>query len=203
MRACRVIFAIKPLILLLIESILHHVSLSEEEKKRLPAFFEPLKTKRRQYLLREGEVCRHEFFILKGCCRQYETDAAGKENVLQFSVEGWWMTDMDSLLSEMPSMFNIDVLESGMVLRIGKQQLEKLFKEIPAVERYYRIISQRSHAALQRRVLFLQKPAIERYQEFVSRYPFFEKRLPQHQVAAYLGITPESLSRLRSKIAKA
>ena len=113
------------------------------------------------------------------------------------------MTDMDSLLSEMPSMFNIDVLESGMVLRIGKQQLEKLFKEIPAVERYYRIISQRSHAALQRRVLFLQKPAIERYQEFVSRYPFLEKRLPQHQVAAYLGITPESLSRLRSKIAKA
>lgn len=188
--------------MLLVESILRHVFLTEEEKTKLPAFFEPLKTKRRQYLLREGEVCRHEFFIVKGCCRQYETDAAGRENVLQFSVEGWWMTDMDSLLSGEPSMFNIDVLESGMVWRIDKQQLESLFAEIPAAERYYRIISQRSHAAVQRRILFLQKPAIERYQEFVRRYPFLEKRLPQRQVAAYLGITPESLSRLRNKITK-
>jgi CRP-like cAMP-binding protein len=187
---------------LLIESILKHVPLTEKEKKRIPDFFESVKIRRHQYLLQEGQVCRYEFFILKGCCRQYEADAEGKENVLQFSIEGWWITDLDSMLTEKPSLFNIDVLEAGEVLQIDKQQLDKLFNEIPAVERYYRIISQKAFIALQRRILFLQKPAIDRYLEFTHRYPFLETRLPQHQIAAYLGITRESLSRLRNKIAK-
>ncbi|MFX1707341.1 Crp/Fnr family transcriptional regulator [Chitinophaga sp. CC14] len=187
---------------LLTDSILQHVPLRDADIKRIPGYFESVRTRRRQFLLREGDVCRHEFFVLKGCCRQYEKDATGKENVLQFSVEGWWITDLDSMLSGQPSLFNIDVLEGGEVLRITRQQLEQLFNDIPAVERYYRIISQRGYIALQRRILSLQKPAIERYRGFVSRYPFLETRLPQHQVAAYLGITPESLSRLRRKIAK-
>jgi CRP-like cAMP-binding protein len=187
---------------LLTDSILKHVPLTAEDIARIPAYFESVKTRRHQYLLREGDICRYEFFVLKGCCRQYEVDTAGKENVLQFSVEGWWITDLDSLLHEKPSLFNIDVLESGEILQINKQQLYQLFADIPAVAQYYHIISQRSSAALQRRILFLQKPAMERYQEFVSRYPFLETRLPQHQVAAYLGITKESLSRLRHKIAR-
>lgn len=187
---------------LLIDSILKHVPLTADDITRIPACFESVKTHRHQYLLREGDICRYEFFVLKGCCRQYELDATGKENVVQFSVEGWWMTDLDSLLQEKPSLFNIDVLESGEILQINKQQLYQLFQDIPAVAQYYHIISQRSSAALQRRVLFLQKPAMERYQEFVSRYPFLETRLAQHQIAAYLGITKESLSRLRHKIAR-
>lgn len=187
---------------LLTDSILQHVPLRDADIKRIPGYFESVRTRRRQFLLREGDVCRYEFFVLKGCCRQYEKDATGKENVLQFSVEGWWITDLDSMLSGQPSRFNIDVLEGGEVLRITRQQLEQLFNDIPAVERYYRIISQRGYIALQRRILSLQKPAIERYRGFVSCYPFLETRLPQHQVAAYLGITPESLSRLRRKIAK-
>ncbi|MBS0027525.1 Crp/Fnr family transcriptional regulator [Chitinophaga sp. 22321] len=190
------------MIQLLTDSILQHVALTEEEIARIPAYFETVKTHRGQFLLREGEICRYEFFVLKGCCRQYETDDAGKENVFQFSVEGWWMTDLDSMLHERPSVFNIDVLEAGEILQITKAQLHLLFQDIPAVERYYHIITQRSGAALQRRILFLQKPAIERYREFVTRYPFLETRLPQHQVAAYLGITKESLSRLRHKIAR-
>lgn len=187
---------------LLINSILQHVSLSDADMKRIPGYFESQRTRRRQFLLREGDICRHEFFVLKGCCRQYEKDATGRENVLQFSVEGWWITDLDSLLTGAPSLFNIDVLEGGEVLRITRQQLEQLFNDIPAVERYYRIISQRGYISLQRRILLLQKPAIERYRGFVNQYSFLETRLPQHQVAAYLGITPESLSRLRHKIAK-
>lgn len=187
---------------LLTDSILQHVPLCDADIKHIPGYFESVRTRRRQFLLREGDVCHHEFFVLKGCCRQYEKDTTGKENVLQFSVEGWWITDLDSMLSGQPSQFNIDVLEGGEVLRITRQQLEQLFNDIPAVERYYRIISQRGYVALQRRILSLQKPAIERYRGFVSCYPFLETRLPQHQVAAYLGITPESLSRLRSKIAK-
>lgn len=190
------------MIKLLTDSILKHVPLTAAEISRIPAYFESIKTRRQQFLLREGEICRYEFFVLKGCCRFYETDSSGKENILQFSVEGWWMTDLDSMLQEKPSAFNIDVLESGEVLQINKQQLQRLFKDIPAVEQYYHIISQRSGAALQRRILFLQKPALERYQEFVNRYPFLETRLAQHQIAAYLGITKESLSRLRHKIAK-
>lgn len=187
---------------LLINGITAHVTLTNEAIQRIPAFFEPMETKRADLLLREGQVCRHEYFVLNGCCRQYETDAAGNTNILHFAVEGWWVTDLDSMLAETPSLFNIDVVEAGTVLRISQQQLEALFLEIPAVERYYRIISQRAYAALQRRILFLQKPALVRYQEWLARYPFLEKRLPQYQIAAYLGITPESLSRLRNKIAK-
>ncbi|MRG43526.1 cyclic nucleotide-binding domain-containing protein [Chitinophaga sp. SYP-B3965] len=184
---------------LLMDSILQHVSLTEKEQQRLPSFFQSLRTRKHQYLLQEGQVCKYEYFILKGCCRQFEVDAEGKENVLQFSIEGWWITDLDSMLTQQPSLFNIDVLEGGEVLQIDKQKLDELFNEIPAVERYYRIISQRAFIALQRRILFLQKPAMERYQEFITRYPFLEQRLPQHQIAAYLGITRETLSRLRSR----
>lgn len=141
--------------ILLTDSILKHVPLTADDITRIPAYFESVKTRRHQYLLREGDICRYEFFVLKGCCRQYEVDTAGKENVLQFSVEGWWMTDLDSLLHEKPSLFNIDVLESGEILQINKQQLYQLFQDIPAVAQYYHIISQRSSAALQRRILFL------------------------------------------------
>lgn len=184
---------------LLIDSILKHVPLSEKEQQRIPSFFQSLPISKHQYLLQEGQVCRHEYFVLKGCCRQFEIDEEGRENVLQFSVEGWWISDLDSMLTQQPSLFNIDVLEAGEVLQIDKVKLDELFNEIPAVERYYRIISQKAFIALQRRILFLQKPALERYEEFVSRYPFLEQRLPQHQIAAYLGITKESLSRLRRK----
>lgn len=184
---------------LLIDSILKHVTLTEKEQRRIPDFFTSVRTRKHQYLLQEGQVCKYEYFILKGCCRQFETDAEGKENVLQFSIEGWWITDLDSMLTQQPSLFNIDVLEGGEVLQIDKLRLDELFTEIPAVERYYRIISQKAFIALQRRVLFFQKPAIERYEEFITRYPFLEQRLPQHQIAAYLGITRESLSRLRHK----
>ncbi|PSL46523.1 CRP-like cAMP-binding protein [Chitinophaga niastensis] len=144
---------------LLIESILKHVTLTEEEQKRIPDFFDAVKTRRHQYLLQEGQICRYEFFVLSGCCRQFEIDIEGKENVLQFSIEGWWITDLDSMLTNKPSLFNIDVLEG-------------------------------------------QKPAADRYQELTSRYPYLEARLPQHQIAAYLGITRESLSRIRNKITK-
>jgi cAMP-binding proteins - catabolite gene activator and regulatory subunit of cAMP-dependent protein kinases len=184
---------------LLIDSILKHVPLSEKEQQRIPSFFQSLRTRKHQYLLQEGQVCRYEYFVLKGCCRQFEVDEEGRENVLQFSVEGWWISDLDSMLTQQPSSFNIDVLESGEVLQIDKVKMDELFNEIPAFERYYRIISQKAFIALQRRILFFQKPALERYEEFVTRYPFLEQRLPQHQIAAYLGITKESLSRLRRK----
>ncbi|MCW3463975.1 Crp/Fnr family transcriptional regulator [Chitinophaga nivalis] len=188
---------------LLIANILKHVSLSESEQQRIPGYFEWRKTRRRQHLLREGELCDHEYFVLKGCCRQYAINREGKENVLQFSIEGWWITDLDSVVTGRPSLFNIDVLEGGEILQISKAQLTRLFDDIPAVERYYRIISQRAFIALQRRIFFLQQPARERYEAFVASYPYFETRLPQHQIAAYLGITPESLSRIRHKITRA
>lgn len=182
---------------LLIDSILQHVPLSEKEQQRIPSFFQSLRIRKHHYLLQEGQVCRYEYFVLKGCCRQFERDEEGREHVLQFSVEGWWISDLDSMLTQQPSLFNIDVLEGGEVLQIDKAKLDELFNEIPAFERYYRIISQKAFIALQRRILFFQKPALERYEEFVTRYPFLEQRLPQHQIAAYLGITKESLSRLR------
>jgi CRP-like cAMP-binding protein len=83
---------------LLTDSILKHVALTEEEISRIPAYFERVKIRRHQYLLRDGEICRHEFFILKGCCRMYESDALGKEIVLLFCVDGWCMTDLESML---------------------------------------------------------------------------------------------------------
>ena len=153
--------------------------------------------------MQEGEVATHDNFVIKGICRTYRVDEKGQEHILRFSPEDWWAGDRASFLSGEPTSYNVDCLEETEVLRISAADLERLFEEVPKMNKYFRVLYQRSIISFNLRLESnLIKPARQRYEEFISRYPQIEQRVPNHQIASYLGITAQSLSRIRSTAAK-
>lgn len=184
----------------LIKNLSQNVRLNEEEVATIKSLFTSKKYRRRQYILQEGDVARYETFITKGVTRTYEVDEKGQEHVVQFGLEDWWVGDLFSFLSGKPSRYNIDCLEDTEVLQITKMNLETLYEQVPKMERHFRIIIQNAFIATTRRVSAnLAKSALERYNDFINRYPQIDQRVPNNQIASYLGITPQSLSRIRAQ----
>ena len=158
---------------------------------------------RRTLLLRAGEVCDFEAFVVKGCLRMYFIDQKGKEITLFFAPEGWWIGDLASFTQRMPSRFFIECVEDSIVLRIDHAGKEALFARVPLLERAFRLAVQRHLSALQERfVQALASPAEECYTDFLQKYPGLTERLPQHLIATYVGITPEFLSKLRGRMGR-
>lgn len=185
---------------LLIKNLSRFVPLSAEEAAVVSALFTHKKFRKKQYILQEGNVCRHETFITKGVTRTYQVDESGQEHVVQFGAEDWWVGDLYSFLTGAPSVYNIDCLEDTDVLQVTRPDLEKMYEQVPKMERHFRIMIQHAYIASTRRVSStLSKSALERYDEFISQYPHIDQRVPNHQIASYLGVTPQSLSRLRSQ----
>ncbi len=187
------------------ENLLQHVSrrinLDKEEEKLFISLLQHQKLRKKQFLCKEGEVCKYSGYVLKGCLRTYELDEQGNEHVLQFSIEDWWVGDLYSFFTETPSRYYVDALEPTELALIDLASQELMYEKIPKFERYFRILIQNAFIASQRRVISaISKPAEERYLEFHQRYPTLEQRIPQHQIASYLGITPESLSRIRKQL---
>lgn len=180
-----------------------HIQLTDEEKELLWQAVTLRKYRKRQYVLQTGDVCRHENFVVSGCLRAYYIDDAGTEHIIMFAVEDWWTSDLLSFLTQTPAQLNIDALEDSEVLQIERSALEALYHKIPKLERFFRIIMQNAFIAQQQRILFnISKTAKERYLYFIEKYPKLEQRLPQHQIAAYLGITPEFLSQIRKQLSE-
>ncbi len=180
-----------------------HIQLTDEEKELLWQAVTVRKYRKRQYVLQAGDVCRHENFVVSGCLRAYYIDDAGTEHIIMFAVEDWWTSDLLSFLTQTPSKLNIDALEDSEVLQIERSALEALYLKIPKLERFFRIMMQNAYIAQQQRILFnISKTAKERYLYFIEKYPKLEQRLPQHQIAAYLGITPEFLSQIRKQLSE-
>jgi CRP-like cAMP-binding protein len=151
--------------------------------------------------VQEGDVCRFETFVNKGCLRAYHIDEKGQEHIAQFAIEGWWISDMYSFLTATPARFNVDALEDSELLCIDKLSLEELYIQVPKFERFFRIILQNAFIAHQQRIIAnMSKTVEEHYLDFMNYYSQLEQRVPQHQVASYLGITPESLSRIRRQL---
>ena len=185
---------------LLLKNLGKHVSLTNDEAAIIQTLFVHRRFRKRQFILQEGDISRYETFIIKGITRTYETDEKGQEHIVQFGPEDWWIGDMYSFLSDTPSVYNIECLEDTEVLQITKANQEKLFNQVPKMERHFRILLQNAFIALTKRVASsLTKSAGERYEEFKTTYPHIDNRVPNHQIASYLGITPQSLSRIRGK----
>ncbi|MEO8236456.1 MAG: Crp/Fnr family transcriptional regulator [Flavobacterium sp.] len=186
---------------LLKKNIAAHISLSENETEAFCNLFELQKVKKKSFLLREGEVCKFEGFVTKGLFRVYHIDQDGFEQILYFAVENWWITDIDSFTSEKPSQLFIEALEDSEVLIISKSDKEFAYLNLPEIERLFRIMTQKTHVALQRRIIDnLSKTAESRYIEFTEKNPQLIQRLSNIHVAAYLGITNVFLSNIRKKI---
>jgi CRP-like cAMP-binding protein len=187
---------------LLIDHINKFVELTDEEIALLTNSVKHKRIKKRQFLLNIGDIERVESFIIKGCLKTYFIDDKGEEHIVQFGVENWWIGDMYSFLTNTPSIYNIEALEDSELLQVDQETLEMLYKRIPKLERYFRLLIQNAYIASTRRILgTMSKPAEERYTEFLQKYPDIEQRIPQYMVASYLGITPEFLSRIRRKFA--
>lgn len=167
----------------------------------LDVFFNSLTVKnyqKKDYLLQEGEICKIQFFIVNGLTRSYYVNDKGQEEILQFGIENWWVTQTESFVKEMPSQLSIQTLEETVVLVLSKKVLEELYTSIPKIERLFRIIAENTLVADQRRSHFYMKlSSKERYLNFINSFPKFAQRVPQYMIASYLQITPEYLSALR------
>lgn len=187
----------------LLDYISERVIITEADKKLIAEAYTLLEIKKKKFLSHEGQKCLLEGFVVKGSFRIFHIDTKGLEHVLYFAFENWWVGDMTAYLTGEPSTINIQAMEDSFLLVINPVKKEELFQKIPALERLFRIIVQKHLVVLQKRFLLtVSEHAIERYKELIERHPGIEQLVPQHQIASYLGILPESLSRMKKQLYK-
>lgn len=185
----------------IINNVNRFINLDDKELKLFTSLLSIKKYKRKEMLLRNGEVAKYELFIVSGGVKNYTIDNNGFEHISMFALEDWWTGDMASFTTQTPTIFNIEALEDTEVLQISKPNLELLFDKIPKFERFFRILYQRSLTTyIERNNQNISFTAEERYLTFIKKYPKFEQRISQKNIASYLGITPEFLSVLRRNL---
>ncbi|GAB3355550.1 hypothetical protein GCM10027566_17810 [Arachidicoccus ginsenosidivorans] len=183
-----------PLLLTHLQSNIH---LTDEQLSELEGFFQPRQLKKKHYLLQEGEINLGLAFVTEGLLRSYKVDSNGFEHVLQFAPPGWWMADMKSLNRQEPAELFIEALEPTAYLFITRQKLDLAFKEIPQLERHFRMLAENAVIAYQQRLIGnLSLPAIERFATFCRLYPTLTRSLPHKQIASFIGVTPEFFSKM-------
>jgi CRP-like cAMP-binding protein len=184
----------------LLAHIKRYVNLTTAEEQLLCDSVELKKYKKKEFLLKAGKYCTDNYFVVKGCVRLYYVNDKLNEQIIQFGIENWWIADQDSLLNKKPSACFLQVLEPSELLVLPEKQREILCEQIPKLERYFFIMSQKAFVAAQRRIGFIFNLSYEeRYRFFSKQYPGFIQRVPQYMLASYLGFTPQFLSRLRAK----
>jgi CRP-like cAMP-binding protein len=178
----------------------NYLSLEDVEKEELINFLIERKIKRRQFILQENDICKHFTFVVSGCFKMYAVDKNGYEHNLQFVAENDWIADIGSLHQEKPSQLYIEAIEPSIILQIARKDLWYLYTNYPKFDRNFRVIIENKFIELQNRVLQnISSTAQERYETFLEQYPELSNRLPNTQIASYLGITPEFLSKIRNE----
>jgi CRP-like cAMP-binding protein len=186
---------------LILKNIGRHIQLDKKEADFFISILQVRTLKRKEFLLKPGEISRTENFINKGCLRTYTVDDNGFEHILMFAIEDWWTGDLNSFLNQSPATYYVEALEDTEVIQYTKEDLDRLFEKVPKFERFYRIALQKSLIGLHQRISQnLSLTAEQRYINFQKKYPQLLERLSQKQIAAYLGITPIFLSILRRKL---
>jgi CRP-like cAMP-binding protein len=183
-----------------IEYISRYVELNDEETVRFKSFLKITKVKKKQFIVQPGFVCKNKSYVVKGAFRGYLVDNDGKEHTLAFAIEDWWISDYSSLIYQEPATLFVEALEDSVLIQIDYEDIQTYLKEIPKLEKFERIITQRSLAFHQKRLLSnFTKTAEERYDEFMSKYSAISQRVPQYALASYLGFSTEYLSKIRNK----
>jgi CRP/FNR family transcriptional regulator, anaerobic regulatory protein len=187
----------------LLEYFNHLIHLSKEEIDLVSAKFHPHLYLKKQFALQHGNICEHFYFIVHGCLRMYKVDDKGIIHILQFAIDNYWMYDVASFHKKTPSTLEIDALEDTVVLRISYDDLIDLYTKAPKFDRIFRVLLENHFMYEQERLgQLFSSTAEERYQSLLQNHPSLVSRLSQVQIAAYLGITPEFLSRIRHRITK-
>ena len=175
-------------------------TINKEDEVKILSAFEPISIKKKKDLLVAGQVCDYMYFITTGCVRSFYIDSKGIEHVYQIRMDNNWIGDIDSYYTRQKSKYNIEALEDTNLLRITVDRMDQLFIEIPALERYFRILFQKAYInALNRLNATMWDTAIDRYNNMLKEHPEIFQRVSLVHIASYLGITPESLSRIRKQ----
>lgn len=181
----------------IIRHISVHVPLTPEEELLITGYLTTRKIRKRQFLVSEGEHCRSENFVVKGCFRSFYVDEKGKEYLLRFATEDYWITDLNSFTNNLPSAQFIEALEDSEVICITRQALDTLLMDLPKLHKYFMLIYRNAIINNYDRIQQnFSLPALERYRNFQKKYPQLEQRVPRYMIASYLGITPEFLSKV-------
>jgi len=174
--------------------------LSEADEIALLNYVKPLQIKKKALLLKEGQVCKANYFVEKGCLRLFFVDEKGAEQTSQFAIENWWITDYASFCNRVPSQFYIQAVEHSSIIAIERTVQEALFAQLPQLERYFRQVLENAYAASQQRIRYMFSLSKENmYKHFSASFPGFVQRVPQYMLASYLGLTPEYVSEIRKK----
>lgn len=186
---------------LLITSLHQYIPLSDRDQQLIIACLRERKVKKGQFLVHEGAVSRCTNFVNEGSVRTYFIDLNGQEHIVQFAIEGWWISDLNSFILQVPATFNVQAIEDSVILELPFESLELLYEQIPKLERYFRIVTQRAFVAFQQRIVQnISMTAEDRYLAFQQKYPKIELRIPQRLVASYLGISAEFLSKIKKRL---
>jgi len=154
-----------------------------------------------QFLLKPGTNVKHQYFVVKGCLKAYYLDDKGTKHIIQFAIENWWIGDFEAFYNQAPAKLYIEAIEDAQLLSINYDGLQKIYKEVPIFERYFRILITKAFIAQSKRILSTQeKNTQQRYLEFCTSYPQIEDRVANYDIANYLGVSPENLSRVRRQI---
>jgi CRP-like cAMP-binding protein len=186
------------------ESIIKNISaIIQLDRNEIEWFTSILETKsfnKKELVLRSGDICQYETYVIKGCLKIFYTDNTGTEHVVKFAIEDWWAFDLQSFVMQTPAFYSIQALEDTETIRISTINHNRLYERIPKFEKFSRVMFQNSYILLQNRMTQnLFETAEEKYRHFSEKYPGLELRISQKEIAAYLGITPEFLSILRKK----
>ena len=184
-----------------IKDIFKGLSFSEEEIKIIESVFHKTIFKKGTVLLSADDVTNIQYYIYEGCLRSYHIDTHGKEHTVQFGIKDWWISDYTAFFSKEKSIMNIEVLKDAVVYKLSKEDKEFLYEKIPRIESFFRKKLERAFSAFQKRILSnLSQTATERYTDFLKKYPNIQQCVKNYHIASYLGITTESLSRIRKEM---
>ncbi|TYA70015.1 Crp/Fnr family transcriptional regulator [Seonamhaeicola marinus] len=182
------------------QHIKKNIDISSSDLETITRYFKPKSIKKRDFLLNQGSIYKYEGFVLDGCFRVFTIDKKGNENTLYFAAKDWWLMDIDSFMNQTPSSLNIQALEDSEVLLIDRADKMMLYESFPIVEKLFRIMSQKALVAWQRRLIRNHcETAKERYHHFSTTYPNIASKLTDKQIASYLGITHEFLSKIKKQ----
>jgi CRP-like cAMP-binding protein len=186
---------------LLFESLQKHINLSDSEKALLLSLMQERKVKKGQFLVHENSIARSTHFVTQGSVITYFLDLDGKQHIVQFAIEGWWISDLNSFITQEPATFNVQALEDSEMLELPADKVEVMYQKIPQMERYFRIITQRAFVSFQHRIVQnISMTAEDRYIAFQKKYPKIESRIAQKLVASYLGMSAEFLSKIKKRL---